>query len=188
MELWTIITLGPALLIVLMLLPYSTQSRHIMSTQRLERFEQRDYRIEELFTDNEHSTSPLQVKRIYSVPLPIGFSARFERNPRRFDRPDPTAFQTGDANFDQRMQIICDQAEFWQWLASDQTTKTATFALARPIWHSLQSFRYSSPNTVEPRSLRPAAGTKTIVHNRKTLRALVGTYLCIIGGILYASC
>ena len=129
MELWAFITLGPAVLILLMFMPSTAQPRNLMSKHRLERFQQRDYQIDELFTDNEHSTSPLQVQRTYSVPLPSGFSCRFERNPRRFDPPDPAAFQTGDADFDQRIQVICDQAEFWQWLASDPTARQAILAI-----------------------------------------------------------
>lgn len=129
MDLWTIITLGPALVIVLMLLPNSAQPRQMLGTRRHERWQHRDYQIDELFTDNEQSPTPLQVRRTYSVRLPSGFSCRFERNPRRFDPPHPTAFQTGDVDFDQRIQIICDQAEFWQWLASDHTARQAILAM-----------------------------------------------------------
>lgn len=129
MELWTIITLGPAVVILLMFLPFSTKPSNLLTKHRLERWQQRDYQIVEQFTDTEHSTTPLQVQRTYSVHLPSGFSCRFERNPRRFDSPEPTAFQTGDVEFDQRIRVICDQPEFWQWLATDQTARQAILSI-----------------------------------------------------------
>lgn len=129
MDLWTFLALWLAVLICLPFLPKHNYTGSRMANYRRVSWRQREYLIEEVFNYADTSHQPLDVRRVYEIALPSHLCCRFERKARQLGPAELTDSPTGDRQFDERIQVISDQAGLWQWLQQDAATRQAILAI-----------------------------------------------------------